>query len=316
MNLDTRWLLKRIETGKSFKHIPLSDKLSRWYEELKKTKPEEIVKRWRQQRDDTLWGIYWWKIYVVWCETWWGKTTFINQVVESVSDQWWRVVRYSLEDRLEDSAKEALYRTVNRLRKKDWLKWWRRVDFVNNDIQDSTFRDYVNRALVKLWEKENIVELDKEKQVTIQDMVSLIEEEAMNGARVVTIDHLHYFNFSWDKRLDLEIADVMHDINEVARKFNIAIFLVAHYKNTTGEKYWDRPDPSYFKDAASIKQVANIIIQIQRDFDPDEPNPLTKFWFTKTRWPINTYTLDTTFNISTYEYDFTKSETSSSQWEV
>jgi hypothetical protein len=35
----------------------------------------------------------------------------------------------------------------------------------------------------------------------------------------------------------------MHDINEVARKYNIAIFLVAHYKNVTGEKYDIRPDP-------------------------------------------------------------------------
>lgn len=75
----------------------------------------------------------------------------------------------------------------------------------------------------------------------------------------------------------------MHDINELARKHNIAIFLVAHYKNNTGEKYYTRPDPSYFKDAAAIKQVANYVIQIQRDFDETETNPLTLFWFTKAR---------------------------------
>lgn len=313
MAFDTKGILNKLETSKSFTHIELQEKLLRWYEELKATDPKKIVKWWWKQRDDTLWGIYWGKIYVVGCETWWGKTTFINQVVDNVSSQWWRVVRYSLEDRLEDSAKEALYYTVNRLRRKDGLRSIRRVEFVNNELWWDVFWKYVNKALTILWEKKNIIELDKSKQVTIKDLVSLMEEEARNGARVITIDHLHYFNFNWPKRLDLQIADIMHDINEVARKYNIAIFLVAHYKNVTGEKYDIRPDPWYFKDAAAIKQVANIIIQIQRDFDPDEPNPITKFWFTKTRWPIHTYTLDTTFNIWTYEYDFQKSDTGETQ---
>ena len=302
--MDTQTLMQKIETSKSFTHITLKDKLKRWYDELKETDPKKIVKRWRQQRDDTLGGIYWGKVYVVWCETGWGKTTFINQIVENVSRDWRRVVRYSLEDRMEDSAKEALYRTVNRLRKQDWLRWWRWVDFVNNDIKDSMFWDYVDKALEVLWEHENIIELDKSKQVTIQNMVDLIEEEALAGARVVTIDHLHYFNFSWSKRLDLEITDVMHDINELARKHNIAIFLVAHYKNNTGEKYDTRPDPSYFKDAAAIKQVANYVIQIQRDFDHEDGEPRTLFRFTKARWPVVTYPLSTTFNLETYEYDF------------
>jgi hypothetical protein len=59
----------------------------------------------------------------------------------------------------------------------------------------------------------------------------------------------------------------MQRINELARLRNVAIILVAHYRNNVPKN--ENPDGSRFKDAASIKQVANIIIQIVRD---DEEN--------------------------------------------
>ena len=73
----------------------------------------------------------------------------------------------------------------------------------------------------------------------------------------------------------------MHKINEVARNLNVAVFIVAHYRNTTGEIYGKRPDSSRFRDAAAIKQVANVIIQIQRNHEDEEDPSL--FFFTKIR---------------------------------
>lgn len=94
------------------------------------------------------------------------------------------------------------------------------------------------------------------------------------------IDHLHYFEFEDSSRLDLQIKNVMHKLNEIARKRNVAIFLIAHYRNTTGQ---GDPHPSWFKDAASIKQVANVIIQLQREEDPYIRKTTTKFHITKLR---------------------------------
>jgi hypothetical protein len=53
----------------------------------------------------------------------------------------------------------------------------------------------------------------------------------------------------------------MHDINEVARTFNVAIFILAHYRKLNNSE----PTNDAFKDASAIKQVANIIIHIVRD---------------------------------------------------
>lgn len=302
--MDTQKLSSMLETKKHFTHISYEEKVSRGLKELQETDPEKIINRWRSSWDNALWGIFWWKIYTIGCETWWWKSTFMNQVVWNIADQWVRVVRYALEDRMEDNAKEDIFYTCNRIRREMWKKSRKWVDFVRNDIKDLDYDNIIWLALERLCKKKNIVELDKKKQVAISDLVNLIEEEAESGARVFVVDHLHYFSFDGKKRLDIEIANVMHNLNEVVRKYNLSMFLVAHYRNQTWEKYWMRPDNWYFKDAAAIKQVSNYIIQIQRDFDEDETNPITKFWFTKKRWPVDVNCIDWEFDLFTYTYKF------------
>jgi hypothetical protein len=129
-----------------------------------------------------------------------------------------------------------------------------------------------------------------------------MEEEIENWTKLFAIDHLHYFEMSESKeRHDIQIQNVMHRINELARKHNIAVILVAHYRKWSNNEY---PDYDEFKDWSAIKQVANIIIQITRDFEWDT----SRFHITKLRWPIKPKVLETNFNLSTFEYGFKKSE--------
>ena len=64
-------------------------------------------------------GIYGGKIYLIGANTGVGKSTFCNQVAQNVSRQGFRVVKYSLEDRIEDTAKESIYFLVNKMRYSD-----------------------------------------------------------------------------------------------------------------------------------------------------------------------------------------------------
>lgn len=288
----------------NFKHIPYADKIARSMEELKATDPTKVLKRWRDERDNLLWGIYWGKLYLIWAETGIGKTTFVNQVCRNVGRTGARVVKYSLEDRMEDMWKEELFYEINRGRFPEERYEW--TKFVNNEYWTPTSKYFDERFEKRLFEaseklsKENIIELDKQKQVSIDKLIALMEEECDKWAKLFAIDHLHYFEFDGNKeRLDLEIQNVMHRINEVARKRNVAVLLVAHYRNSVPE--WD-PNPARFKDWASIKQVANVIIQITRDDDT------SYFHISKLRWPIKKTILETTFDLSVFEYAFKKSE--------
>ena len=300
-------MINETQLNEHFQHISYEKKISRSVNELVSTDPNLVMKRWRDERDNLLWGIYGWKVYVIGAESWIGKTTFVNQVARNVARTWTRVVKYSLEDRMEDIGKEELYYEINRWRfpeeRYDWVK------FVNNEYwtigskyYDEWFDKRLQEAQDKL-SKENIIELDKIKQINIEELVYLMSEECYKWTKLFVIDHLHYFEFDgkWD-RLDLQIQNVMQQINELARKRNIAVILVAHYRNNTPED--KDPDPSWFKDWASIKQVANIIIQIVRDDNEWK----SYFHLSKLRWPIKKTVLETTFNLSTFEYSFTKSQ--------
>ena len=301
---------------KNFTHITYEEKIKKSVDELLSTDPDKIIKRWRDEWDDSLWGIYWWKIYLVWGNTWYWKSTFINQVCKNVWAAWNRVVKYSLEDRMEDIGKEELYYMCNRNRIQNWKQPYKRVSFLNNEYKTQEFISDVRDAAAEL-SKQNIVELEKTKQANIDEIVGLMEEECDNWAKLFCIDHLHYFEFdSWKERLDIQIQNTMHKINEVARKRNVAVILVAHYKNHRSNSYWEEPNYDDFKDAAALKQVANVIIQIER-WSPDEneddakKSKLSTFWITKLRWPRENewkWYFTCKFDVKKFEYSFQKSD--------
>ena len=79
---------------------------------------------------------------------------------------------------MEDIGKEELYYMCNRLYFKDTGNKFKRTKFVCGEYNENeTFLTYLNRAYEKLSEK-TIVELDKQKDVTIDNLTMLMEEEA------------------------------------------------------------------------------------------------------------------------------------------
>jgi len=307
MDLQTK-IEKNLKFKANFKHIPYKDKVFRAYDELINTDPKDIMSRWWDEWDNMLWGIYWWKIYVIGANTGIWKSTFVNQICNNVSNQWFRVVKYSLEDRMEDIWKEEIFYTVNRIRSNQWKQWYGWIDFVNWKLnKDDEFLTVLNKACELLVEKTNLIELDKKKSVMIDDLCDLMEQECAKWARLFAIDHLHYFNMDWEERRDLQIQNVMHRINEICRKRNVAVIMVAHYKKGSDDY---EPSLDEFKDWASIKQVANIVIQITRDFDKND----SVFHITKMRWPIKPEKLSTTFDLWKFEYSFTKKKDSKDEF--
>lgn len=310
---------KAIARSNNFQHVTYQEKILRSFEELLDTDHTKILKRGWKEWDELLGGIYWGKLYVFGADTGVGKSTFINSVCNNVSNQWARVVKYSLEDRMEDIGKEELFYTANRCRYRDKKTPYEWTKFVNNEYtEDSEFRKYLEEASLLLIKKTNLIELDKKRQVTIDDLISLMEEECDKGTKLFAIDHLHYFDMGDSHgRHDLKIQSIMQEINELARKRNVAVFIVAHYAKN--KLYWATGQPSYddFKDGSAIKQVANIIIQITRILWDNAADDKSQFWITKMRWPIRPPEyLESWFNLKTFEYDFkkTKQQLSHEKW--
>ena len=134
---------------------------------------------------------------------------------------------------MEDLGKEELYFMINRIRRNEENKEKRNwVDFVNNEYPRAEMVEYIDMAM-ELMKDITITELDKKREAAIDDLCIMMEEACDDGAGFFAIDHLHYFSFEGSgERLDLQIKNVMHRLNEIARRRNVPIFIVAHYKNT------------------------------------------------------------------------------------
>lgn len=288
------------------RHITYEDKIMKWFDELINTDPNKVMKRWRNERDNYLWWIYGWKIYLIGADTGVWKSTFVNQVAKNLASAGTKVTRYSLEDRMEDSAKEDIYYMTNQYRTKRWKSKIQWIRFINweytwnwSPYYDDDICADITEVSMKIM-KLQITELEKNKEVTIDDLADMMNEECDKGTRVFIIDHLHYFQFENSKeRMDLQIENAMKKINEVARNRDVAVFLVAHYNSWWGN--WQATLNS-FKWSTGIKQIANIIIQISRDDDD------TEFKVSKLRWPLKTMDIISKFDIDTFEYTFTKTK--------
>jgi hypothetical protein len=200
-----------------------------------------------------------------------------------------------------------LFQCVNKIRTKEWKQRYDPIKFQNNEYWDTEFLQYLKKAkaeLSKVW----IIELEKNKPINIDIMSKLIESEAKQWTKVFCIDHLHMFDFGWNQeRQDLLIEKVLLQLNDIVRKYNIIILLVAQYKANINTKP-GRPSNDWFRWSSAIKQTVNMILHITRE--ENSPGD-RRFYVTKLRW---LYWADAEreftsfYNIFTGEYDFRKTE--------
>lgn len=316
------WIISNSELTQSpsFEHIDSETRLELGLKELDQTNPDSVISWGWEEFDKKLGYIMGWQLILIWGTTGTGKSTLVNQICANVSEQGFRVARYSLEDRIQEKVKEEIYFRIGRIRKQGGQNNYPWSEFERNNIQSATYNEERKLAIEEYRRvNKNIIDLSHNKLVSIDELEHLMEKEVEKGCKIFCIDHLHYFDMGTDdKRHDLMIQRVMQKINEIARKNNIAVIILAHYKKIGNNK----PTNDDFKDSAAISQIANKVIHITRDKElpPNDNGEFeTEFVISKNRSPMGTWVITWYFNQSTYEYDFKKSEAqiqrSNLQWD-
>lgn len=104
-------------------------------------------------------------------------------------------------------------------------------------------------------------------RVLIDRNLTWIERKIVEGiakfqTRVVFIDHLHYLIPMKEMRQpSLEIGQVVRNLKLIAKKYNIAIFLIAHLTKTKFDEAITLDD---IRDSSFIAQEADFVITMQR----------------------------------------------------
>jgi len=272
--------------------------LEKWLQELMSDK--DPISWGFPLLNQILWYMMWGWVYLLWAATWVWKSTFCNKIADAVSRQWYKVWRFTMEDRQEDKRKEEIYYEVWRVRRIIWLENYPKHLFMSSQCKDKDFKMYVDKAVENLKARnKNILDVVNNTSHTmpISEVEVLVENFVKRWARLIIIDHLHYFKIKWSAdRHDLAIEEVMQEINGIARKYCVDIILVAHYKKLSGA----RPNDESFKDSNSIGQVANAVMHIHRDKMSDSSE--TDLIITKNRamWICTTLKMIYDPDIGTY----------------
>lgn len=259
---------------KEFQHIAFAEWLKKWMDELLWRDKSTVMSWGFQKFDEKLWFLLPWQLIVVGWETWMGKSTFVNTVANNVSRQWFKVARYSLEDRMEENRINEIYHRVCYLRKKRDLNdnIPEHYIFEANMATEEEYPWITQDIAVAMKDLENfnrwIIDLSHKKMVGIEELEQLFKDVVLNEwVKLVIIDHLHYVKFEKNTRHDLAIENFMHQLNDLLRKYEVTCILVSHYKKIDKD---EDPDNNSFKDGAAIAQVSNKIIHIARDKEETE----------------------------------------------
>ena len=265
-----KWIIEIIEEEKvkwwyqeEFEIVNYSDTLQDWIDELKNTNPNTAIHWGYQELDNKIWYILPWQLILVWWTTWTWKSTFVWEIAKNISKVWNKVLKFTLEDRLEDNKKRDLYNEINKQRRINWEKRLPYNDFMINDIKQDISKEIVIATNILKKENKNIYEVKRqnEKQIDIENLELVIKKWVDMWCKLIVLDHLQEFKIDWNKeRQDLRIEEMMYKIKNLTRKYRIAIILIAHFKKVS----WT-PDENSFKDSIAITQVANKVLILHRD---------------------------------------------------
>lgn len=105
------------------------------------------------------------------------------------------------------------------------------------------------------------------------------EAKVKYGCQVIMVDHLHFLvDMASKQNMSLNIGAFMRKLTLIAKRLNVAIFLIAHQNAESGKKGNEEPSIENIRDSSFVAQeAANVIIIWRRkDFSGDELQTLAK----------------------------------------
>lgn len=307
------WIIEIIEEEKQkswyqeeFEIVEYENTLQDWIDELDKTDPNKVISWGYTDLDNKIWYILPWQLILVWWTTWTWKSTFVWEVAKLISKQWDKVLKFTLEDRLEDRKKQDLFVEINKIRKLNWLETYPYNEFMSNNIKSPSYIWERKRAIENLIkDNKNIFEIKRqnEKQIDIANLELVIKKWVDLWCKTIVLDHLQEFRIEWDKdRHDLKVEEMMYKIKNLARKYKIVIILIAHFKKVE----W-KPSENSFKDSIAVAQVPNKVLLLYRD--KLDPTWITELMITKNREkPDWTWIIEMNFDFLEMKYTNTISK--------
>ena len=177
-----------------------------------------------------------------------GKTSFIYNLLENISQQGKKCILFSLER----SAKLVIQRLLCQVAEIDTIKI-RRKNMQQNDWRKMS--DAMNK-----WVNVDFV-IDDTRAITVKDIEAKIKEVR---PKVVFIDYLQLINSYVNTERRFFTEDVMRELKRIAGENKIIIFLGSQLSRAVESRADKHPLLSDFRDSGSIENISDVVIFIHR----------------------------------------------------
>jgi archaellum biogenesis ATPase FlaH len=220
-----------------------------------------------KELDEILGGFVPGQSYLLYADTNVGKSLYAVNIVESLAQRGIASAYFDLENSM-DMTMERLMFVANKGNVA--LPDWRKHVADGNGPEIIKAMTAVEPLLdsVYIWDLNKLN--DRFGDITWAGVKKCIEEEIMQGAKVIIIDHLHYFAPSETDHSYL--AEVARQVNNICSIYGVSILLVAHTKkgllnaDKSGSQVTTyRPNVDFINGSALISKHFKNIIALRRN---------------------------------------------------
>lgn len=131
----------------------------------------------------------------------------------------------------------------------------------------------LTRRIIKLAEPNDGVGLpvfyQLATEINYNDINQLIKRAVDDGAKLVVIDHLHYFLRSVEFA-NQEIGKIVKEFKRAAIENNVPVMLLSHVRKLERNK---EPEIDDLRDSSFIGQDADVVLMVWRDMKEGAPSP-------------------------------------------
>jgi hypothetical protein len=223
-----------------------------------------------QGLDDLVGGYIPGQSYLVYADTSVGKSIFAINSLVALAKAGTQSLYFDLENSMELTVERlAFVASGGELS----LAAWRRLQAGKDEVGITEVLQKVAALPLEVWDLNKLTE--RFGDIVWDGVKKCVEEGVEKGAKVVVIDHLHYFSPSETDHSFL--GDVMRQVNNLCAVHGISILVVAHTKkglievSKSGKVKVTRPTIDHISGSGLIAKHCKNIISLQRNVASDEP---------------------------------------------
>lgn len=223
--------------------------------------------------DEALRGIFPTDIVLLGARTGAGKTQLATQIALNACRMHKNVWFYALEADKGEIVRRMLFGEVGKLLSKlehhqKPLFRFRYANYIAGDY-DILWGEDLKKLEDRAWKNIgfdclNLKTIYRDKGFTVKDFCRSVEAAKVEGAQLIILDHLHYFDWSATASEYEELKNAVKLIRDLALKHEIPIVLIAHLRKKDRGSKAIIPDIDDFHGSSDISKIATKAIMLAR----------------------------------------------------